>query len=97
MSIKIIVSAKIKEEKLDEVIPFFKSILPDTRGFEGMEGISVCFNEEDPTNMVLVEKWASKEAYEKYHHWREENGSLDQIREFLAGRPDRMFLNITDA
>lgn len=97
MSIKIIVSAKIKQEKLDEVVPFFKSILPDTRGFDGMEGIKICFNEDDPTNLYLIEQWESKEHYEKYHKWREDNGSLNQIREFLAGRPDRVFLDIVDA
>ncbi|NIP29391.1 MAG: antibiotic biosynthesis monooxygenase, partial [Candidatus Dadabacteria bacterium] len=70
MSIKIIVDAKLKPEKVDDVRPFFSSILPDTRNFEGCEGIKLCFNEDDPTNLILIEQWAKKEDYEKYHNWR---------------------------
>ena len=51
-------------------------------------------NEEDSTNMVLVEKWGEKADYEKYHHWREEKGDLDRIRALLDGRPGRRFFEI---
>lgn len=94
MSIAIIVEAKLKPETLEEAKQFFVDNLPDTRNFDGNEGISMNLDEEDPTLMFLVEKWASKEHYEKYHHWREGNGSLDVLRSFLDGRPRRNFLEI---
>lgn len=94
MSIMIILDAKLKADKVEDTKSLFAEMLPDTRGFDGCEGITMILNEEDPTNMVLVEKWASKSHYEKYHHWREETGGLDRIRELLDGRPGRRFFEI---
>ena len=94
MSIGIIVEARLKPETLEEAKQFFIDILPDTRNFEGNEGISMNLDEDDNTIMFLIEKWESKAHYEKYHHWRESNGSLDQIRSFLAGKPKRNFIEI---
>jgi len=94
MSIGIIVEARLKEETLEEAKQFFIDNLPDTRNFDGNQGISMNLDEDDSTLMFLVEKWESKEHYEKYHHWREGNGSLDQIRSFLDGKPKRNFIEI---
>lgn len=94
MSIMIILDAKIKENKVEDAKKLFGELLPDTKNFDGCEEIKVIFNEEDSTNMVLVEKWASKSHYEKYHHWREETGGLDRIRALLDGRPARRFFEI---
>ena len=96
MSVMIIVDANLKAENVSKAKAFFAEILPGTRSFEGCEGVNICINSEDPGNLVLVEKWASKEHYEKYHHWREETGVLQQIREFLDGPVKRSFLEIAD-
>ena len=94
MSIGIIVEAKLKPETVEEAKQFFVEVIPDTRNFEGCESVDVFVDEEDPTTLFLVERWAAKENYEKYHHWRQENGSLDQLRSFLAGGVKRNFLEI---
>ena len=94
MSIGIVIEVNLKEETLEEAKQFLIDILPDTRNFEGNQGISMNLDEDDPTLMFLLEKWESKEHYEKYHHWREGNGTLDQLRSYLAGKPKRNFLNI---
>ncbi len=94
MSIGIIVEARIKTDMIEEIKQWFADNLTDTRNFDGCESISVFSDEEDPTLMFLVERWRAKEDYEKYHHWRVENGSLDQLRKCLDGKPRRNFLNI---
>ena len=96
MSTILIVEAKIKPEKIDDVKPVFEELLPDTRNFDGCEGINVCFDQDDSNKLVLVEKWVSKERYEKYHHWRVETGTLQKLRELLDGPPSRTFLEIVD-
>ena len=96
MSIMIIVDAKIKEDKLSEYADFFEEILPDTRNFDGCEGITLCTDAEDSGRLYLVEKWASKEHYEKYHHWRAERGDLETIRFFLDGGVNRVFLDVVN-
>lgn len=94
MSIMIILDAKLKEDKVEDAKKLFTELLPDTRGFDGCEGITMILNEEDSCNMVLVEKWRAKSDYDKYHHWREERGDLDRIRALLDGRPGRRFFEI---
>ena len=96
MSIIIIVDAKLREESISAAAKFFAEIVPDTRRFEGCEGIDVCIDSEDAGNLVLVEKWASKEHYQKYHHWREETGVLQQILELLDGPVSCRILNVLD-
>ncbi len=96
MSIMIIVDAKLKAENVPTFEEFFAELLPDTRSFEGCEGVTLCINSEDSANLVLIEKWASKEHYEKYHHWRLETGVLQQIRELLDGPINRRFLDIVN-
>ncbi len=96
MSIIIIVDAKLREESISAAAKFFAEIVPDTRGFEGCEGVDICIDSQDTCNLVLVEKWASKEHYEKYHHWREERGDLQKIREMLDGPVSRRVLNVLE-
>ena len=99
MSIMIVFSARLNEEKKDSFADFFAEILPDTRGFDGCEGITVCTDSEDDGRLYLIEKWASKEHYEKYHHWRDERGDLEIIRSYLdleAGGIQRVFLDVVD-
>ncbi len=96
MSIMIIVDAKIKEESLSTFKDFFAALLPDTRNFEGCEGVTLCTDSEDSGRLFLVEIWASIEAYEKYHHWRAERGDLQKIRDLLDGPVNRVFLDIVN-
>ncbi len=91
MSIGIAVKAKLKPEMVEETKQFFIDNIADTRNFEGCEWVNMFLDEDDPTVMFIVESWQSKEHYEKYHHWRAENGSLDKIRSFLAGGVERTF------
>lgn len=94
MSTILIVDAKLKSDKISEAVNFFAEIVPDTRNYDGCLGIDVCIDSEDAARLVLVEKWVSMDHYQKYHHWREETGVLDQIRAFLDGPPARRVLNV---
>ena len=96
MSVVLIAEVKIKQGTKEELVSYMREILPDTRAFEGNEGIDVCFDEEDSDLMVLVEKWSTPDDYHKYHEWRVSSGTLDKLRSFLAGKPSRRFLDIAD-
>ncbi len=96
MSIMIIVDAKIKEEGLSTFKEFFGTLLPDTRNFEGCEGVTLCTDAEDSGRLFLVEKWASQEHYKKYHYWRAESGDLQKIRDILDGPVNRLSLDLVN-
>ncbi len=97
MSVLLIAEVKVKPETKDELVAYMKEILPDTRNFEGNEGIEIYFDTEETDVMVLVERWREPEDYHKYHEWRVSTGVIDKLRTFLAGRPSRRFLEGADA
>ena len=47
--------------------------------------------------MVLVEKWDSREHYQKYHAWRTETGVIDKIRSMVEGEASIRFFELIDA
>ena len=96
MGILITLEVKVKSETKNDLEAFLKEILPDTRSYEGNQGLDVYFDIEEKDVMVLVEKWQSSEHYHKYHEWRVSTGTLDKLRTFFAGKPRRRFLELAD-
>ena len=95
MSVLVTLEANLKGD--DEFAKFEqmgRDLLPDTRAYEGCEGITIHRNMDDPTNVVLVEHWTSREHYEKYLAWRDETGVLAQLGELLTGPPNIRFYDI---
>ena len=70
-------------------------ILPDTRSFDGCEGLDVKINSDDPNNLVLVERWQSRPHYEKYFAWRQETGLIDRLGPVLGAPPSIRYLDDT--
>ena len=52
---------------------------------------------DNANNMVLVEKWDSREHYQKYHAWRTETGVIDKIRSMVEGEASIRFFELIDA
>ena len=96
MGILITLEVKVKSETKNDLEAFLKEILPDTRSYEGNQGLDVYFDIEEKDVMVLVEKWQSSEHYHKYHEWRVSTCTLDKLRTFFAGKPRRRFLELAD-
>ncbi len=96
MGILIILEVKVKSETIEDLKAFLKEMLPDTRSYEGNQGLDVYFDIEEKDVMVLVEKWQSSEHYHKYHEWRVSTGTLDKFRTFFVGKPSRRFLELAD-
>ncbi len=96
MSIVIIVNLSVKEESLERFKKFLKEILPDTRSFEGCQGVQLYQNKELLTKFTIHAKWASEDAQKKYMAWRMGNGSLDKLTPMLSGPFDMQLYDIID-
>lgn len=95
MSVLVLLELAVKPERQDDTKADMARALPDTRTFEGCEGVTVHQNQDDPSTFVLVERWASRGHYDKYLAWREERGDLDNLRAMLTGPPSiRYFDNV---
>ncbi len=97
MAVMVLLEVQANEGTGDELVATFKAILPDTRAFDGFLNIVVHQNQDDKDNLVVVEKWETKAAYEKYLGWRQETGVLDQLVAACSGPPSIRHYDITDA
>ena len=79
MSVIVLVNLDVKEESLEELKRYFKEILPDTRSFEGCQGVQLYESKESPTKMTIHARWTSEDAQKKYMSWRMDTGALDKI------------------
>ncbi|HLA26277.1 MAG TPA: antibiotic biosynthesis monooxygenase [Syntrophales bacterium] len=97
MSVNVLLEVQSKPEKIDELRSTFKNILPDTRSYDGCQGIKMVGNQDDPCNLVLIEKWASRKQYEKYIVWRTETGALEKLGTMLSQPPSIRYYDDIDA
>ena len=84
MSVIVIINLSAKDESVEEIKKFLKESLPDTRSFEGCQGIQLYVSIESPSKLVLHEKWTSEEAFKKYIAWRAETRALDRLAPMLS-------------
>lgn len=77
----------VHPEKLDEFLELMKAALPDTRAFDGCEGIQTFTDQDEPGHVLLVEQWADRSAHEKYFAWRVEGGMMELLAPFATTDP----------
>ena len=97
MSVTVLLEVQSKPENLAELKSAFKNTLPDTRAYEGCHGVDVIGNQDDSCNFVLIQKWDSRQHYEKYLGWRTETGALEALRAMLAQPPSVRYYDNVDA
>lgn len=97
MACVVVLELKSKDGQADGLVQFFREILGDTRAYDGNISLELSQSQDDPTSIVVYEKWETKAQYERYLGWREENGSLAKIGEFLAAPPSIRYFDLTDA
>ena len=76
---------------------FFRSILSETRTYEGCTRVETLQNSADADNVLLVEDWDTHEQYEKYLAWQRERGVSDRLKQALAEPPSIRHFDVTDA
>ena len=87
MAVLVLVEGSVKSEAMDDMIALMNEILPDTRAYDGCQGVHVHTNLDAPNDLALVEYWDSRVHYEKYLAWRAETGVLEKIASLLSGAP----------
>lgn len=96
MSVLVLLEASVKPEDVARMKAFLGEILPDTRAYDGCQGFDACFSAEDPTRMVMIERWDSRAHHEKYLGWRTETGVMDKLGAMLAGPPSMRYFERAD-
>ncbi|MDH3602532.1 MAG: antibiotic biosynthesis monooxygenase [Candidatus Tectomicrobia bacterium] len=97
MSVVVLLEVQVKPEDVDNMKAYFKEILPDTRAYDGCQGIDVYGNLDESTNLVLYERWDSRQHYDNYLAWRAETGVVDRLGSMLSGPPSIRYYERVDA
>ena len=97
MAVRVILDVRAKPGNGDQVVAFFRSILPETRAYEGCSSVETLQNRDDADNVMLVEVWDSHEHYSKYLAWQRERGTSKRLMEVLSEPPSIRYFSVTDA
>ena len=87
MSVLVLLEVSLKPESVNDFASFMKNEIHHTRGFDGCNGLTIHKNQDDSSNMVIVEDWDSRQQYEKYLAWRTERGDSEKLAAFIIAEP----------
>jgi heme oxygenase (mycobilin-producing) len=97
MSIHVTLELTATEGKVDEMIAVLKKHLPDTRARQGCEFVTVHQDEAKPNQVVLIERWASREDDDAYRAWRAGDGAISDLAGLVAAAPVIRYFGDVDA
>ena len=97
MTTTVLLEIKAKPGTGADMVATFKSILGDTRAYDGCQGVEAFQNADDPDVVVLIERWDSRAHYEKYLGWRQETGLVDKLVAAAAEPPSIRYFDPADA
>ena len=79
MTVSVLLEGTLKDGERDGFTEMLKEKFKVTGTYDGFQEIDLTYNVEDPNNWVLTEVQDSKEQYEKYLLFRQEDGTLDEV------------------
>ena len=97
MAVLMLLEATAKAECVSELKSFLKERLPETRAFDDCQGLTAYLNVDDGRTVVIVERWDTKEAHQKYMAWRAETGARAQLNSMLEGTPKVRYFEAIEA
>lgn len=97
MSVLVLLEAPVKPEDVANMKGYLAGILPETRAYDGCQGIDMYFDTGDAGGMVMIERWKSRPHHEKYLGWRTETGVMAKLGGMLAGPPTIRYFERVDA
>ena len=97
MAARVILDVRAKPGTGDELVAFFRSILPETRAHDGCISVETLQNSDDADHVVVVETWESRGHYETYLAWQRDRGTSARLMEALAEPPSIRHFDVTDA
>jgi quinol monooxygenase YgiN len=97
MAIMVLLEGKAKTETVDDLKAALPRLFPDTRRYDGCQGITAYIGADDGRTVVFVEYWATNAHYERYLAWRTETGVIAQLVDMLEASPSIRYFEQVDA
>ena len=96
MSTLVLFEVEAQPGRMDDLIALFEEVLPDTRGYDGCQGVTVHRDQDATDRLLLVERWMSRSHYETYLAWRVQRND-PRLGALLTGPPATRFLDDVEA
>jgi quinol monooxygenase YgiN len=91
MSLLVLLELEAVEGAGGTVIEILSRHLGDTRARQGCEGVTVHQDQDRPTSILLVERWATRADDDAYRAWRAGEGAITEMVPYVASRRLRYF------
>ena len=97
MSFHVTLELTAAEGRADDLIAAFKRILVDTRARKGCEFVTVHQDQANPNQIVLIERWTTREDDDAYRAWRAGDGKVTDLVGLVAAAPTVRYFDDVDA
>ncbi|PZE58505.1 monooxygenase [Curtobacterium sp. MCPF17_001] len=89
MTMTVFLEVQIRDDvAADTVEAAIRETLAQTAARQGNESLEVLVDDEDPTRMVVLERWATAEDHDAYVAWRATpEGAAEALGAVLAAPP----------
>ena len=96
MTVSVLLEGFLKEGERDGFTALLTEKFKVTRTFDGFQTIDLTYNVEDPSNWVITELLDTKEEYQKYLQFRQEDGTLDEVASVCRDAPSVRIFDIVE-
>ena len=95
--VTVVVEIRAKKDTGNSLVSIFKKVLPLTRESDGIISIELFQNQDDPDALIFIERWETRDHYEKYLAERTEAGALETLAELIEGELNIRYFDQTGA
>lgn len=93
MTTIVLLELQVAPQRLADFHDYYSEITPDTFAFDGCVGLELLTNQDKETDITIVERWASRQAYDAYLQWRTETGVMGRLAGMLTVPPSIRFFD----
>jgi quinol monooxygenase YgiN len=97
VSILVLLEIEANAGSEDAVIDVLRRNLGDTRARQGCESVTVHQDQDRPTSILLVERWATRADDAAYRAWRAGEGAITEMAPLVTGRRTLRYYDDVDA
>ncbi len=96
MACEVIFEMRVKPECMSQLISWMSSTLEASRNYEGCSNLSVAQNQDDANEIIIIQRWETREHYEKFLTWRKETGVFGTLVAMADKEPRLRFFDYFD-